>query len=715
MNDRAAKLVLLVLFAACASAPPESLQREGHAQRIASGLRCESVIASQEIQVPLTGNLADVRLTLRDLPETLGELRVLVRQPRFPASLELEGAPQPFDRVLPMSPERELTVVLTRPRSADDDWPRDSCKACRVELELTGLFGARDGMRQFFARAMQDVAAVEGAFSRQSGEPVRGTDLREMAESLIAEAKRCGVAIDAPLLAVNTALDKLDEARLHFYAQPAAELPDAIGVNRAFEAAARAIESQLFAAEAAREFNWPSSLRHAPSKLRWASLHLELAAQAALLPPVDRALAAPWIAFALAPDAAALDRRATTLPRIQSLADAEARLSWVDARYGALPLPGASRPSFLRFRELRASRHGKPCIGPGGAAPAREGDAIVVAQFLGADASGRLPISRPDDVPPARETLHRSSELLCNAPTPDLTPLFARLAEQPLSAVSAQLEALLRETRAEPDDSIARDVNDHAQKLICALFDRSTLERRAGTLAGYKAFVEGGADVLSLVPDPLMCGSAADLKQRLREVYRVALERHATASCPQRGGKCPSAVAEAVQRAFSLRPPELARPASGRALDFPPPFGFSDSWVKRLNRCDRSACAELASLRESALSGQFEGLSCGPMPDESAPQTVTLEIAGQPSSISLSSCNDAAIRVYVRAPGPLISIASPQPFRFGNASVNRKDRHPQLGRVYAQVATLGESGEVLLTPSAENQTFYFIGLRRRDE
>src|ERR1700747_3122520 len=100
MRSRAAKLALPLFFAACASAPPESLQREGRAQRIASGLRCESVISSQEIQVPLTGNLADVRLTLRDLPETVGDLRVLVRRPRFPASLELEGASQPFDKVL---------------------------------------------------------------------------------------------------------------------------------------------------------------------------------------------------------------------------------------------------------------------------------------------------------------------------------------------------------------------------------------------------------------------------------------------------------------------------------------------------------------------------------------------------------------------------------------------------------------------------------------
>src|SRR5471032_2300424 len=91
-RSRKSRIVLAtpvaVFLLACASAPPESLQRDAHASRLAGGLRCESVIVSQEV-LPLSGNLADVRVTLRDVPETVGSLRVLVRKPRFPAALEL--------------------------------------------------------------------------------------------------------------------------------------------------------------------------------------------------------------------------------------------------------------------------------------------------------------------------------------------------------------------------------------------------------------------------------------------------------------------------------------------------------------------------------------------------------------------------------------------------------------------------------------------------
>jgi hypothetical protein len=724
-------LCLALLLVGCASEPLQSLQRDARASRLAGGLRCESIVASQEIQLPLSGNLADVRLTLRDVPETIGALRVLVRQPRFNAGLELEGTPQPFDRVLSMSPERDLTIVLTRPTHADDDWPRDSCKVCRVEAELTGLFGAREGLRAFFSRALQDAAAVEGAFSRQSGEPVRGPELREMAESMQSEASRCGVTLRVD--AVVTALDQLDAARLHFYGGASPELPDPLPAVRAFDAAQAAFETQPLVAEVARDAGWPETLRHPSSRLHWSFLHLELAAQAGLLPAVDRAIAAPWISFALAPDAAALDRRAATLPRLRDLSDAEARLAWVDARPGPLPLPGAARPAFLRVRELRAVRHGKPCIGPGGAVPARAGDALTVAQLLGADASGAFPIARADDIPAARETLRKSSEILCEAPEPDVTPLFAQLADKELGPVAARLSLLLREARAEPSDAIARGVQEHTERLLCALFDPRTIARRVSTVAGYKVFVEGGTEILNLAPDPLVCEgrslTVAEIRRRLREAYREALDRHATTDrlCPSRGGKCPQEVAASVRRLFSLPEPELAAPAAeqGRALDFPPPFGFSDAWVHRLGRCAREACSELQALRGSAPQGQFQGEACGPIPDADAPQTVSIEGPEAPASLTLSCEGTARVAVQrKRSAGTLVTIASPHPFRFGSQSVSRQGKSPQLGRIYERVLDLNDpkdatplpdgSAQVSLTPSTEGQVFYFTSLRRRD-
>jgi hypothetical protein len=724
-------LCLALLAASCAEAPLESLQRDARANRLAGGLRCESIVASQEIQMPLTGNLGDVRVTLREVPETIGALRVLVRHPRFAAGLELEGAPRPFDRVLSLSPERDLTVVLTRPPGADDDWPRDTCKACRIEVELTGLFGAREGLRTFFSRALQDAAAVEGAFSRQSGEPVRGTELRELAESMQGEATRCGVTLR--LDPVVAALDQLDAARLHFYAGPSPELPDPMPAVRAFEAVQTAFETQPLVAEVARDAGWPQTVRHTSTRLHWSHAHLELAAQAALLPAVDRAIAAPWIAFALAPDNAALDRRAGALPRLRDLADAEARVAWVDARPGPLPLPGAARPAFLRVRELRAVRHGKPCIGPGGAVPAREGDALTVAQLLGADAAGQFPIARTDDIPAARETLRKAGEILCEAPEPDVTPLFAQLADKELGPVAARLSLLLREARAEPNDAIARGVREHTERLLCALFDPRTVARRASTVAGYKVFVEGGTEILNLAPDPLVCEgralTAAEIRRRLREAYREALDRHATTDrlCPSRGGKCPEEVAGSVRRLFSLPPPDLAAPAAeqGRALDFPPPFGFSDAWVHRLGRCAREACSELQALRSSAPQGQFQGEVCASIPGADAQQTVSIEGPEAPATLTLSCEGTARVAVQrKRSAGTLVTIASPHPFRFGSQSVSRQGKSPQLGRIYERVLDLNDpkeatplpdgSAQVSITPSTEGQVFYFTSLRGRD-
>src|SRR5579859_1511538 len=156
-----ALLLLALLFSSgCASAPLQSFSQSTSAPRPAEGARCESVLVSQEIQVPLEGELADLRLTIRDLPETTGKLRVLVREPRFSSVLELESEEKPaFDRVLQVAPgRRELTVVLQRPRRAPSDWPRSTCKVCRVDVELTGLFGAREALDHFLGRALGEAA-----------------------------------------------------------------------------------------------------------------------------------------------------------------------------------------------------------------------------------------------------------------------------------------------------------------------------------------------------------------------------------------------------------------------------------------------------------------------------------------------------------------------------------------------------------------------------
>ena len=71
-----------------------------------------------------------------------------------------------------------------------------------------------------------------------------------------------------------------------------------------------------------------------------------------------------------------------------------------------------------------------------------------------------------------------------------------------------------------------------------------------------------------------------------------------------------------------------------------------------------------------------------------------------------------------------MSIASAHPFRYGSETVLRQGRHPQLGKIFERVADLGDRAdvtaradgafEVALTPTVENQVFWFFTLRRRD-
>jgi hypothetical protein len=190
-------------------------------------------------------------------------------------------------------------------------------------------------------------------------------------------------------------------------------------------------------------------------------------------------------------------------------------------------------------------------------------------------------------------------------------------------------------------------------------------------------------------------------------------------------------VAVSVRRLFGLRRPELAAPAppDSRRLDFPPPFGFSEEWVQKLDRCAQEACDSLSQLRNEAPYGQFDGPVCPPRePGAERPQEVTLASPDSPSSITLSSCDaHAGVRLTLRRlreAGTLVAIASSHPFRYGSENVTRQGRHPQLGRIYERVADLTDPDdvsrradsvfEVALTPTVANQVFYFFSLRRRD-
>jgi len=741
-----AALLLLLLFAlgGCSSAPLQSLRSSTAAPRPAQGLRCESVLISQEVQVPPEGELGDLRMTIDDVPPVLGKLRILVRRPRFAASLELSADRNPeFDKVLDVSPgpgQRSITVVLSRPPHARDGWPRRDCKACRLDVELTGLFGAREALDAFFARAMQEAAAIDGAYTSQAREPATrpGAALRDLAESMSAEARRCGVALDESLRSVQTALAQLDGARALLYgAEP--DVPDAAGVLRTWEAAGATLKDAV--AASAQAAGWPSSLRvGSAGRLRSAALHLDAAGQAAALPPDDRRIAARWIAVALAPDPTALGQRLSALPPIRDLGDAQARLEWVNPRAGsALPIPGLSRRSSLRIRDWSPPIRGKRCIGPGGAAPVRDPaeDASAVARLLGID-ERRLRVARAADVTTAREALRHSTELLCEPPQPDVAALFQGLEEKELGPIAERLEEVLTAADLRRDhDEVARAILARTSQLLCKVFDAENVQQRVASVVGYKVFVEGGTRILDLVPQPLVCGNhlltAREVRRRLRAAYRDALDKHAVKDrlCPVRAGKCPDEVAASVRKLFGLRRPELAAPApsDSRRLDFPPPFGFSDGWVQKLDRCAQEACEALSNLRSEAPFGQFDGPVCPPRePGVERPQEVMLASPESPSSITLSSCDaHAGVRLTLRRlreAGTLVAIASSHPFRYGSENVTRQGRHPQLGRIYERVADLTDPDdvsrradsvfEVALTPTVANQVFYFFSLRRRD-
>jgi hypothetical protein len=738
----AVALLLLLLFAAsgCASAPPRSLRNSAAAPRPSEGMRCETVLVSHEVQIPPKGELSDLRIAIEDLPPLPGKLRVLVRRPSFASELELGSAKGAFDKVFDVAPASELTFLLARPPRARSDWPRRECRSCRVDVELTGLFGAREGLDAFFARAVFEAASVDSAFLGQAQQPAtRPTAvLRQLADEAGAEAKRCGIPFEPALRAVLASLEQLDVARAQLYsADP--DLPDADAVLRAWDAATTAIEAQPFLAAAARGARWPASLRFG-SRLRVAALHLELVAQLAGVAPEDRHIAARWVTLAMARDATSLEHRLALLPPIRDLADAEARLSWVNPRPGAtLRLPGLSRPVMLHVRDWAAPPRGRRCIGRRGAVPVRDQDedSRAVAALFGADERQRLRIARAADIAPARETLRRAADLLCSAPAPEMSELFKGLEDRELGPVADRLEEIHRE--ADPlreNDEVARTVLARTNQLLCKLFDPETVRRRVGSLAGYKVFVEGGTHLLEYLPGSLLCGNepvpAREVRRRLREAYRDALEKHAVRDrlCPLRAGKCPEEIAASVRRLFSLPRPLLAGPAppETKLLDFPPPFGFGEQWVQKLDRCAREACDALARLHDFAPWGQFEGPLCAPPRfGLEQPQEVTLASPEAPSSITLSSCDaQIGVRLTLRRTaeaGTLVAIASTHQFRYGSENVSRQGRHPQLGRIYERVADLtdpgdvsrrGDAYEVALTPSIENQVFYFFSLRRRD-
>jgi len=743
----AALLLLLFALSGCASAPTQSARIWTPAPRPASNLRCESVLVSQEVQIPPTGDLADVRVTIEDIPRVLGKLRVLVRRPRFTATLSVqaEGKPE-FGKVLEATMpagQSDLTVVLVRPDGAPADWPRSSCRACRVDVELTGLFGAQEGVDAFFIRALQEVSAVERGFVTQERGPASrpSAGLRALGEEISAEAKRCGSPLDPVVSSVLSALAALDSVRSQFYSMGVPPLPDTKAVVRAWERANEAIEAEPFAATAARTMGWPASLATRPGRLGRATMHLDLLDQVASLPAPDQPLAALWVALAMSPDEEASRRNSAALPRIRDLADAEARFAWVDPRPGAaVPIPGLARAATLRVREWPSPRRGKKCIGSRGAVPVRdpEEDSHIVAQLLGADPLGRMPIRQASDVRAARDTARKAKALLCEPPAFDPTGLFEGLENKELGEAADRLSGILREydPRRE-DESFQRAIAAPMTRLFCKLFDEQNIERRASTVAGYKMFVEGGTHLLEMLPGPLVCDghvlAARDIQKRLRNAYRTALDKHASTErlCPLRAGKCPEEVAASVRKTFSLSRSQLAAPASegSRALEFPPPFGFSEEWVSKLDRCAREACESLSRLRSEAPPGQFDGPVCAPRaPGEEAPQEVAIRKPETPSTVTLSSCDaHGGVRLTLhRFPdaGTLVAIASSHQFRYGSETVQRQGRHPQLGRIYERVADLSDPAdvsrraddvfEVALTPTVENQVFYFFSLRRRD-
>jgi hypothetical protein len=741
-------LLLLFALSGCASAPTQSVRNWTPAPRSFSTLRCESVLVSHEVQIPPTGDLADVRVTIEDIPRVLGKLRVLVRRPRFAATLSVQSDGKPeLDKVLEVTMpqgQTDLTVVLARPDGAPSDWPRGSCRACRIDVELTGLFGAQEGVEAFFINALKDASAIESAFASQSKEaPSRPSPaLQKLADEMSAEARRCGAPIDPFVTSVTSALLSLDSARGRLYSRGVPPLPDAKSVFRSWEHATEVIDGDPLASAAARAMGWPPSLRvRAGARLAKSAMHLELLEQLASLSPDDQATSALWVALAMSPDDAAVARNALALPPIRDLADAEARLAWVDPRSDSVvPIPGLSRPASLRVREWRAARHGKKCIGRLGAVPVRDpdADARAVAQLLGADPQGRLQIARASDVRNARATARGGKALLCEPPAIDPTGLFKGLEDKELGEVAERLGGILRELDPRhEDDSLATAMAAPMSQLFCKLFDAQNIQRRASTVAGYKMFVEGGTHLLDMLPGPLVCDghllAARDVRQRLREAYRTALDKHAAAErlCPVRAGKCPEEVAASVRRTFSLSRPQLAAPVpeGSRALELPPPFGFSEEWVSKLDRCAREACESLSRLRSEAPFGQFDGPVCAPRAEgEEAPQEVAIRRPEAPSTVTLSSCDaHGGVRLTLhRFPdaGTLVAIASSHQFRYGSETVQRQGRHPQLGRIYERVADLSDPAdvsqrssdvfEVALTPTVENQVFYFFSLRRRD-
>lgn len=750
LESRGAALVAalaLPAFASCAARlPPISWFDKTHATApagaAAASIRCDTLLVSHALQIPPDGELTDLRLLIERIPAAEGSLRVLVHRPAFDAGLELESLPAPkFDALLELTPRQELALVLLKPPGADRSWPRENCHACRVEVEVSGLFGVKEAYDAFLALALREAAEIETGFSSQSTEPAShpSAALQKLGASMIAESHRCGGPAMASVTAVLHALELLDGARAATYAGESPKLSDPLPVLKAFETASADLALFPIAATAARDASWPAALKARDARFRWSVTNLELVHQVLSLPVEERAAASRWIAVALAPDDDSLERHIAMLPPLRDLADAQARLTWIDpARTVKLPLRSGSEKSSLIVPRWRAVRRGPRCFGPSGAGPSSDpqADTRVLAKLLGADENGHLRIAKLGDLPAARAWDKRTNGLLCRPPNPDLEPLFAGLDSLEL----ARLEAALRPIIAAAGPAAIRDAIGDAlvvksAELVCRVFAPQSLAHRAGTVEAYRSFVSGGEGLLALFEAPPACdGTAltgAEARRRLRVIWREDLDGHADRAklCPSSGGRCPGLVAASVQRIFKLASPELSVPVTSSiySLESPPPFGFSDSAVHRLARCSREACETLARLKSQAPAGQFDGLLCSDAGSELPAPEVHLERADLPGSLRLGGCaprGSERVRLLVgKGVTGVISIASPQPFEWGKSEVTRASRHPQLGPVYERTVELGAPGlprksdgvyEAKLKAKAEGQVFYFFVLQRRD-
>ncbi len=746
-------LLLAWLASGCTSVAPIISQPRVALDQPAGGAVCETVKAqAQELRI----SSRDERFVLSfdrvpTVDSAVARLSVTPPSAREAAVITLGDTRITGDTFPVAGPGITLTLA-----PANGKWP--SIPSMLVELEVTAPFHLGDSLTGFLRAALDDAARLERRFEQQSNKPASGVSdglarkIDELTQQLSCRADSLKAAVDK----VRASLDALDAVRAAIYAEGRPGFAEGERASKAWAEAREAVSAAAREAKVAAD--WPRLEQSDVGLMRFSAEHV---AQLAIIArdvkePKDQEEAVRWLAFALAPEAKVNEQR-QKLPPLRSIADAAARQAFrTVARATPLHVPLAvslpperdwlkscaalaprrpgdddDEPRRETFAFRLATVQSRPQLSPacyGDAAnavvPNQAAAASALREWLGM--RDGIVLRNPDQIAAASARAQCARRLLCGDPLVNADPLFTiDPSSASLAPVRERLAAVREATPAgaDLDPAVKNALDAGAGRLFCATAGDPRLTARVKTVSQYRQLVAGARDLFAFAPDEARCDVApAKVRARLRErwVEIVSTAGRDQDLCPSLSGVCPKRIADKVQALFGLPKGRLASPVEqGAALEYPPPFGFTRSFVDKVRRCRQ--CEELDDVRRGIPGGDLAGEECPVEGEEKAVQG-SLEIGppGDVQAIDLPGC-DLSVPVPLklklkRGAGRVVSVLSPRPFKLNNVAVSERRLHAQLGWAYVTTGDIDDQAlfagrEARLLPSEPDQKFYFLSLR----